>query len=130
MSPSVEERDEKLERYRHIEAMPIWSRGRCGHRAPGLLRTCTRRRGHGGPHVAHTVFGRVVAVWEADTRALTERAKKNAPPARRRAIRLRERSFLDAVKNHLPSSLEEVFLLVLFVGMVVFVIDWTLRMLG
>jgi hypothetical protein len=52
-----------IREYEHIRPAPTWGPVRCFARFPGAARTCTLAKGHDGPHVAHTFFKKVVAVW-------------------------------------------------------------------
>ena len=58
------ENPEQIEQYGDIKPAPIFGPLRCFARCPGTHRTCTLAKGHSGPHVAHTFFKKVAAVWD------------------------------------------------------------------
>ena len=61
-----DENPEQVEQYGHIKPAPTFGPLRCFARCPGAHYTCTRSKGHNGPHVAHTFFKKVAAVWDED----------------------------------------------------------------
>lgn len=136
MKLTVEENRETIKRYGHIRPAPRWGSVRCFARCPGSSRTCTLEVDHNGPHVAHGIFRQVVAVWDANRKVRRSEAERQTVvgPTAPKGLK-REPSvaavdgFWRRVVRKAP-SLEQGFLLVLFVAMVGFVIDWTLRMLG
>lgn len=65
MRLTVEENPETIKRYGHLRPASRWGSVRCGVRCPGTSRSCTLEKGHRGPHAAHGMFKRVVAVWDA-----------------------------------------------------------------
>lgn len=150
---TVEEHPRAIERYAHVKPARGWRVASCSARCPGTSRTCTREKGHRGPHVAHRFFNRVAAVWDTGSGAseqgrTAERGRStrhgrtggseptNAPAKRRRPARkpigLRARDFggaLEALRKlaaRAASSVEEIALLVFFLAFVWFAIDWLL----
>jgi hypothetical protein len=71
MKLTVEDNRETIKRYAHLKPAPAWGSNRCGAACPGSPRTCTLEGGHRGPHVAHGLFRRVVAVWDSGARTRT-----------------------------------------------------------
>lgn len=59
-----DENPEEIKKYEHIKSAPVFGPLRCFVIFPGKTFTCTLSQGHSGPHVAHTLFGKVVAVWD------------------------------------------------------------------
>jgi len=59
-----EEHREEIKKYEHIKPAPTFGPVRCFARLPGTARTCTLAEGHSGPHVAHGMFKKVMAVWD------------------------------------------------------------------
>jgi len=132
----IAERDpESIKRYGHVRRARFWSRG-CDARLEGTTRHCTRERGHKGPHLAHGIFGRVLAVWDEVHAVPRPHAKvpTRARPARRGSGRGGPiealKAFGSRVVRRPHQFMEEAFLLVLVLAMVGFVIDWALRILG
>lgn len=139
MKLTIEENREALKRYRHIRPAPQKGPARCSALCPGTVRTCSLRRGHSGPHVAHGLFGRVVAVWDKGVKGGKAPVRKKAAPtseAMARRARSRERGFLAAIKALRKSiSLKEHYIeaglfLAFALAMVGFAIDWALRIMG
>jgi len=133
---TVEENRETIKRYGHIRPASRWGSVRCFARCPGNSRTCTLEVDHNGPHVAHGIFRQVVAVWDANRKVCRSEAERKtvvgpmAPKGLKTELPAAAvDGFWRRVVRRAP-SLEQGFLLVLFVAMVGFVIDWTLRMLG
>lgn len=136
MKLTIEDNREALKRYRHIRPAPQKGSARCSAVCPGTVRTCTLRRGHSGPHVAHGMFGRVLAVWDKGVKIPENRGGIPRPAAVvRRAgsgyggflatLRaLREKIVL---KEH---YIEAGLLLAFALAMVGFAIDWALRIMG
>ena len=62
---TVEANPEAVKRYRHIKPASVLSKRRCSTVWRGQRHRCTREKGHHGPHVAHSLFRKVVAVWES-----------------------------------------------------------------
>jgi hypothetical protein len=69
-------------RYTAIRPAPIFGRVRCFARLPGSRCSCTRNTTHCGPHVAHSFFKRIIAVWDDNPGSglSTDRAYENEPP--------------------------------------------------
>ncbi|HUG35994.1 MAG TPA: hypothetical protein VML54_03530 [Candidatus Limnocylindrales bacterium] len=138
----ADEHPEAIKRYDHVR--PATGRGgrRCGTRCDGTPLSCTRERGHGGPHVAHARFRRVVAVWDAKAGAAAPgppRHAPEAPPARTRAaqrpVGLPDRStgLLQALRARLARALasaEEIVFLIFFLAFVGFAVHWLLLITG
>lgn len=123
---------ETIKRYAHVRPAPPW-RSRCSAACPGIARTCTLEKGHGGPHVAHGRFRKVLAVWAAGDRASRsgERARRVVRSERGSPEKGRLVSILKALRRGVvPSSMEEALFLVLFLSFVGFAVDWILRIIG
>ena len=138
MKLTVENNRERIKRFGHIKAAPIWGAPRCSETCPGSARACKRKRGHTGPHVAHGTFNRVLAVWDGDVgmavRSSARKPRRSAGALERKsvwengpaaAIRALWRRGLRRVP-----SLEEGFLFILALTMVGFAVDMALRILG
>lgn len=113
---------------------------RCGRVCPGTSYTCTRERGHRGPHVAHGLLGRLRAVWDAPAGRPEEPSRKTGPssraPRRRgRPVGLRKegsKSFLESAGKalkFLDEHGEEIALIVFFLAFVWFAVDWLMIIL-
>lgn len=136
MRLTVEDNPETIKRYGHIKP----ARGRrtesCSTRCPGTARHCTLAKGHRGPHVAHGLFNKVVAVWDAGTGAqAAERTVTRTSQSRARSdLRtMRPVGVLEALWRlvvHTISSAEEIALLIFFLAFVWFAIDWLRLILG
>ncbi|MDH3271833.1 MAG: hypothetical protein OEN56_10890 [Gemmatimonadota bacterium] len=118
-----------IQRYRHIKPARGFGVLRCGKSCPGTSRRCTLAQGHRGPHVAHGLLGRVLAVWESAARASSVRPP-NPPGGRRSPIGIR-RGTSDGLGASIwramvrvASSAEEIALLVFLLAFVYFAIDW------
>lgn len=136
MKLTVEENPETIKRYGHLRPAPRWGVDRCSALCPGTSRTCTLEAGHRGHHVAHGLFRRVVAVWDSGGQAQKahRRAKRTGAAVRRISnpgggLAAAIRAFWGRLRRR-PPSLEGAFLFVLAVSMVVFALDWALRILG
>jgi len=134
MKLTITDNRERIKRYGHVKPAPRGS-VRCLAKCPGTLHTCTLKRGHAGPHVAHGRFKKVVAVWEGriDVPKLQKRAGRTAGARTRKGLRggglvPALKAFWGRLARRTP-SLEEVFLLVLALSMAGFAIDWALRIL-
>jgi hypothetical protein len=62
---TVEDNPEAVKRYRHIKPASVLRKRPCATVWRDQRHTCTREKGHRGPHVAHSLFRQVVAVWES-----------------------------------------------------------------
>ena len=87
---TVQENSEAIKRYRHIKPANSWRVKLCSERCPGTAHTCTCEKGHRGPHVAHSLFRRVTAVWDSGTGArarghVVDRASEATTPSGLRA---------------------------------------------
>jgi hypothetical protein len=60
------ENPEEIKQFEHIKPAPVWGPVRCFAPLAGTPRTCTLADGHSGPHVAHGMFKKVVAVWDSE----------------------------------------------------------------
>lgn len=126
MKLTAEHHPESIKRYSHIKSV---RRGAiCRQLCPGTTHICSRARGHRGPHVAHGLFRKVVAVWDLGD-ARPERASRDAPArGERRPVGLRSRSpvsFLEAVRDLVRqglSSAEELAWLAFFIAFVGFAV--------
>lgn len=132
MRLTVEEDRDTIKRYGHIGPAPAWGAGRCSVRCPGTERTCTLAKDHRGPHVAHGLFRRVMAVW--DTNGEERGSRKNvktavAPRAHGEvwtgSLFGSLAAFWDQVVA-LRSSVGDIALFVMFLGFVAFAIRWLL----
>jgi len=61
-----EENPNEIEKYSNIKPAPTFGPLRCYARCPGTMRTCTLSKNHIGPHVAHGMFKKVMAVWDEE----------------------------------------------------------------
>ena len=141
MKLTVEENPETTKRWDHIRPAPIWGGVRCSDKCPGSTRTCALAKNHKGPHVAHGVFNRVMAVWDAGVQNRGSNARR-AVGRVRRAVGTDARSaprdegvmaslgrFWRRLSRLAP-SMEGALLIILCLGMVLFAIDTALRILG
>lgn len=120
MKLTIDRDKEALQRYRHLARAPAGVAA-CSARCPGTIWNCTLRRGHGGPHVSHGTFKRVLAVW--DKGAEVEKAKPiprkvaPAPPVRAPEQVGLPRRLADIMRPYLPGphAVEATALLVLVV---------------
>ena len=136
MKLTIEDSPERLKRFSHIKPAPKRRSVLCAVKCPGTLHTCTRERGHSGPHVAHGRFKRVVAAWESgvDLTKLDGRARRPVhPPARApeqggqaRAVWMSFRKW--AIRRW--ERLDELLLFILAMSMAGFAIDWFFRAVG
>ncbi|RMH18460.1 MAG: hypothetical protein D6701_06290 [Gemmatimonadetes bacterium] len=148
MRLTVEEHSEAVRRYAHVgRARGLGARA-CGAPLPATGRRCSRDRGHGGPHVAHGRFGRVLAVWDRsavtrtpDRIATSEELRASRRPTRRKKAPARPTSAASSsreaglarrvgawVRAHV-SSFEEALFLVMFLAFAVFAVQWALLLL-
>ena len=136
MKLTIEDNPEAIKRYRHIRPAPRAGTIPCSVGCPGTTRTCTQKRGHGGPHIAHGRFKRVEAVWDRGAQISSPRL-----PMKKVTKTLKERErggsgFLaglrSAWKAIVPKEhfIEEALLILFALGMVWFAIDWALRIIG
>jgi hypothetical protein len=139
MRLTVEENREAIKRYRHIERARGGKARVCSTRCPGSVRNCTRTKGHGGPHVAHGLFNRVVAAWDPTTgargsgqvvrRTFEDRVGSGLRNRKGRPIGLRTRGpagVLETLRGwvaHALSHVEELALILLFLVFVRFAIE-------
>jgi len=135
MRLTAEDNPERLKRYSHVKPAPRSDGVPCSAQCPGSTRTCTLKRGHAGPHVAHQgLFRKVVAVWDkglklqdVDQKAIQRVVTQARSPAGR------WRSLWKSVRGSLvprPQVVETVIFLLLALSMVGFAIDWALRIAG
>ena len=142
MRLTAEEHPEAIKRYAHVRPARSWRARPCGSRCDGTPLSCTRERGHRGPHVAHGRFRRVVAVWDATASTAVPEQPRRSPaptPARQRGTRppvgLPDRSggWLRALRSRLSralSSAEEIVFLIFFLAFVGFAVQWLLLIMG
>lgn len=136
MKLTLEDSPERLKRFSHIKPAPKRRSVLCEVKCPGTLRTCTRERGHSGPHVAHGRFKRVVAAWESgvDVTKFDGRARRPVPPPVRAPdqggqAKVAWKAFREwAVRRW--ERLDELLLFILAMSMAGFAIDWFLRAVG
>jgi hypothetical protein len=127
---TIEQDPQSIKRYGHLKPARGLGVRACSARCPGSTRACTLEAGHRGPHVAHGVLGKVLAVWDgapepARSDVKVRRAVRSM--ARRGAHDVKPVGGLGALWTRLVSlnlSVEEMALLVLFVAMVGFVVHW------
>ena len=74
MRLTIEEHKEAIKRYGYIKPARGRGVGSCSQRYPGSARKCTRPKGHSGPHVAHGLLNRILAVWDSATGDRTSHA--------------------------------------------------------
>lgn len=127
---------QRIKRYSHIKPARGWRVDVCGTSCPGTGHTCTREKSHRGPHVSHGWFGRVVAVWDADTavRASTDRMRTALRASSRRELRKTPpagtlSSLLSRV-GRLVGSVDQVVFLILLLAFIGFAIQWFLLVRG
>lgn len=131
MRLTVEKDRETIKRYGHIRPASAWGSVACAARCPGTTRTCTLEKGHRGPHVAHGFLKNVVAVWDAANGAAPEKSRTAVGPQVPKEVWTG--SLVGAVGafwSHvarLKPAVGDVALLILFLGFVVFAVDWFLR---
>jgi hypothetical protein len=134
MKLTIEDNRDGIKRYRHIQPVARLGGPPCSVRCPGTQRTCTLKRGHSGPHVAHGVFRRVLAVWDAGATASGSGGKlKRVGVGFPRGGQGKPLGALEALRHFIVRrvpSLEEVVFLVLGLAMAGFAVDWALRILG
>ena len=136
MKLTIEKNPESIKRYQHVRPAPRWASSTCGLPCPGTVRSCTLERGHRGPHVAHTKFGRVVAVWDRTAQIQSPGSGRKLGKPKPTPGKGRDRGVAVVLKmiwGRLTSgsfSLEDAFLLLLALAMVGFAIDWALRIIG
>lgn len=130
MRLTVENDAESIKRYRHVKPARGFRVRPCSASFPGAARTCTLPRGHRGPHVAHGRLGKILAVWDSGSDVV---ARPTPTPALSAVRSVRENSravgLADLVRGivaRIDLSIEGVALLILFVAMVGFVIEWLL----
>jgi len=141
MKLTLEENPETIKRYGHLRPAPPWGSVRCSAKCPGTTRTCTREKGHRGPHAAHGSFRKVLAVWDssAEGRSLepARSARKLRGPRRREVPKAPgDEGFLASVKavwkaiRRITPSMEEILLIALGLTMAWFAVDTALRIMG
>ncbi len=111
---------------------------RCGQGCPGTERTCSRRRGHGGPHVAHGFLGKVLAAWDSaaeDRRRMAAGDDPASALARAAAVKRRLARRTLRPKAGLAERMagwvlrvladpEQLLLLIFFLAFVGFAVHW------
>lgn len=136
MKLTIEKDGERLKRYAHVKPTRGWTAVVCGTACPGTERTCTREREHGGPHVAHGRFGKVLAVWYGggDRGAPVERLKASIQSRAQRDLRsgglvgiLEE---LGRRVARVAEAVGEAAILILFLAMLGFAVYWMSLILG
>lgn len=138
---TIEEHPEAIRRYAHVARAGGWGSSVCGSGLEGTARTCTRPRGHSGPHVAHGSWRKVLAVWDGAgggaAPRVSPRSGRPAPSGRapRRPVGLpsRPRGLVQLLRDALTralSSAEEIAFLVFFLAFVGFALHWLWLILG
>ena len=123
-----EENPESLRRYQHIKPARAGVSRQCLQLCPGTTRTCSREKGHAGPHVAFGLFRRVSAVWDGGEAGAGSRPPGRVRSPKRTPIGLRSgrpAGPLDGIKTFLLSafsSFEELAWAVFFVAFVLFAV--------
>lgn len=143
MRLTTEEHPEAVKRYAHMAPARGWRARSCAMRLAGSSRVCSREPGHRGLHVAHGLFTKVVAVWDADTGArasegVPRRSEGPGPPRELRkrtplGLRTRPAGILELLRECLVrvvASAEELVFLVLFFAFVGFAVYWFRLILG
>lgn len=137
MRLTIDEQPDQLRRYGHVRPASGRGTARCKIQLLGTTYSCSRERGHSGPHVAHGRLRRVVAAWDASA---------GAPVASRESVRNRAKArgqgglpsrrsggVLEAMwarTLRVLSDPEQLFLLILFLAFAGFAVDWMLRIIG
>jgi hypothetical protein len=141
MKLTIEDNPETIKRYGHLRPAPPWGSVRCSAKCPGTTRTCTRERGHRGPHVTHGTFRKVVAVWDSGAEGRSVEPTRSSRKLRRSrggsAPRAPQadgwlgslKAFWGALRRITP-SMEEVLLIALGLTMAWFAVDTALRIMG
>ena len=131
MKLTVEQNRDALQRYRHITPAPRGARP-CSERCPGTQRRCTLRRGHGGPHVSHGWFGKVLAAWDkevtdekSEARALRAAGALTRAEAQEGTALRVWKLFRDHFLQRIP-PMEEAIFLVLALAFLGFAVRWIL----
>lgn len=57
----------EIKKYKDIKHAPTFGKLRCFARCPRTIRTCTLSKHHSGPHVAHGMFKKIMAVWDEES---------------------------------------------------------------
>lgn len=137
MRLTLEEHPQAVKRYAHVKPARGAATKVCAATCPGTAYTCTRGKGHRGPHVAHASFRKVRAVWDsgAPSRAHSREAARISRE-RARSGQLTKRpvglptttpaGVLEALKSALASTLsswDQVAFVVLFIVFVKLAID-------
>ena len=136
MRLTIEENRQALKRYGHVKPAPQKGPTRCTALCPGTVRTCTLRRGHSGPHVAHGMFNRVLAVWDKGMKTPENMElvpKPRAAVAGGRAGPGRFVATIRAIRKKIVLKehyIEAGLFLAFALAMVGFAIDWALRIMG
>lgn len=140
MRLTVEDHGKAIKRYSHVKPARGSKARLCSALCAGTRRTCTLEKGHRGPHVAHGLFKRVVAVWESETGARISKEPVR-PPARAKPrggvrpgkpIGLRAQKpvgMLEALWERVVGtigSVEQIAFLIFFLAFVGFAIHWLL----
>ncbi len=133
MRLTVEEHPAAIRRYAHLKPAPGARISPCAVLCPGTRRTCTLEKGHRGPHAAHGLFNRVLAVWDSGARgaaaARASQARARSGGAAKRPVGLPSRSptgALEALRDisaRIAASWDLIAFLVLFAVFVKFAID-------
>ena len=144
MKFTVEENREAIKRYRHIKPGNGRKTRLCSTTCPGTARTCSRTKGHRGPHVAFGFWRNVVAVWDSGTGAQASAeslsristSKEGRVQRTERPVGLRTKTpvgLLESVKDFILgafSSVEEIAFIILFIAFLKFSFDWIMLIMG
>jgi hypothetical protein len=134
MRITAEDHPDTIKRYAHVKRAPS-TKGFCAVALPESARTCSLGKSHRGPHVAHGLFGRVVAVWDLGHRARppAKTARPNSEARARRSLRVRKPigklADLRELVTHAIGSVQDAAFLIFFLSFVGFAIYWVLLIL-
>ena len=136
MRLTLEQDRETIKRYSHIKPARGWRTKLCSTMCRGTAHTCTLAKDHRGPHVAHGLFKKVIAVWDSGTedRASGEVVSlASGGRGRSGLLTSRKVGILQSLRDRVAStvsSVDELVFLLLFLAFVAFAIQWLLLILG
>ena len=132
MRLTVKDDRETIKRFSHVRPARGWRTALCAAKCTGVVRSCTLAKDHRGPHVAHGLFKKVVAVWYSEPAVPTSVEAPGRIARARAQSGLRARTSPGALKSlwsYLASSGEEIALLLMFLLFAKFAVDWLLLIL-
>jgi hypothetical protein len=139
---TAEEHPEAIKRYAHVARAGGWGGSECGSRLDGTARSCTRQRGHSGPHVSHGGWRKILAVWDESSnrrasrpasRKLAEAVARKRPARKPLGLPERPRALLQILRDWVAravDSAEEITFIVFFLAFVGFSLYWLWLILG